>query len=113
MKQNKNKPSCLNCGRHGRCSVAFGSEYCHHIYAINKKIEERENMSLNFLAQKIKPLPCPFCGSEAEAYSDEINDRVTYVVGCSGDDCPLESANTAPHARLSEAIKTWNRRGAV
>ena len=54
------------------------------------------------------PLPCPFCGHEADA--GRIGSTLLYGVDCSNDYCPVESQATA-HT-LDEVIKLWNTRHA-
>ena len=54
----------------------------------------------------IGPLPCPFCGHEAQA--GKIGLTARFAVTCSNDHCPVESQATA-HS-VDEAIKLWNKR---
>ena len=68
------------------------------------------------------PLPCPFCGSEAEIIN--ITDRKSYVTtDCYGVACPNKDCKVHPkieHVRwhsdedlsseLNEIIKIWNTR---
>ena len=53
-----------------------------------------------------KPLPCPFCGHEADV--GRIGYTNKFAVTCSNDDCPVESQATA-HT-MEEAIELWNKR---
>jgi hypothetical protein len=52
------------------------------------------------------PLPCPFCGHEADPSRIGFRDR--YAVVCSNDYCPVESQATGQ--TMDEAIKLWNTR---
>ena len=54
-----------------------------------------------------EPLPCPFCGGEAELICDSPHSRQeTYQVRCT--DCKI--ARTAYRILKADAVADWNRR---
>jgi len=55
-------------------------------------------------ASRIKPLPCPFCGSEADA--GRIGYSTRYGVTCTNGDCPVEAQATA--GTYADAVAAWN-----
>ena len=54
----------------------------------------------------ISPLPCPFCGHDADA--GRIGYTNKFAVTCSNDDCPVETQAT--DITLPQAIIRWNIR---
>ena len=52
------------------------------------------------------PLPCPFCGHDADAGRIGYTDK--YAVVCGNDDCPVETQAT--DITLPGAIIRWNIR---
>ena len=52
------------------------------------------------------PLPCPWCGHEAEA--GRIGYTNKFAVTCSNDDCPVEAQAT--DITLPGAVIRWNTR---
>lgn len=59
-----------------------------------------------------KPMPCPFCGSKAEIYTnDDGTCPVDYDVHCTKIGCYLEYGADWGFSAKHKAISLWNTRG--
>lgn len=59
-----------------------------------------------------RPLPCPWCGHEAETTVLNFASKLArYAVTCTNDECPVEAQATA--GTIPEAIALWNQRAPV
>lgn len=56
--------------------------------------------------QKIRLMPCPFCGAEPELKAHEGN---LYSVRCMNQECNV-LVHTLPDKSKTEAIRAWNKR---
>jgi hypothetical protein len=59
--------------------------------------------------EKIKLLPCPFCGSE-HAHAEQLPDSAWWAVHCPGNNCPTSGCWVVKAETKSEAITDWNKR---
>jgi len=55
------------------------------------------------------PLPCPFCGCEAEVREHRYSTHIKYHVQCANDSCKIVCQTVVFDTR-EKAIEAWNKR---
>lgn len=61
---------------------------------------------------KIKPCPCPFCGSEVTLENINLKeaDEEMYMFECTNDNCAAATCFGDYSTNRATAIKNWNKR---